>query len=171
MDEQPLDGPDVEVSDPHDLLAGYLDWYREALVRKLDGLSDAALRTPVPPMSWAPLGMVKHLTWVERRWLCWGFLAQDVVAWHPDGELAEYTIADSETADEIFTTYAAQIGLSRDIINSAALTDQAAVGGRFRTAEQAPSLSRILFHLLQEYARHLGHVDIARELIDGTTGE
>ncbi|WP_373682266.1 MULTISPECIES: mycothiol transferase [Streptomyces] len=45
------------------------------------------------------------------------------------------------------------------------------VAGRFQTPDQAPSLGRILFHLLQEYARHLGHLDIARELIDGETGE
>ncbi|MFD5070560.1 DUF664 domain-containing protein [Streptomyces sp. NPDC058369] len=53
----------------------------------------------------------------------------------------------------------------------AALSDKARLGGRFKTPDQAPSLGRILFHLLQEYARHAGHLDIARELIDGRTGE
>jgi hypothetical protein len=44
----PLDGPGVGVSDPRELLIGYLDWYRDAALRKLAGLSDAQLRTPVP---------------------------------------------------------------------------------------------------------------------------
>jgi hypothetical protein len=56
-------------------------------------------------------------------------------------------------------------------MEGASLTDVARLGGRFTTADQAPPLARILFHLLQEYACHLGHLDIARELIDGTTGE
>lgn len=54
---------------------------------------------------------------------------------------------------------------------SAALADRGRTGGRFPTPEQAPTLGRILFHLLQEYARHVGQLDVARELIDGVTGE
>ncbi|WP_279582064.1 mycothiol transferase [Fodinicola feengrottensis] len=68
-----LDGPDVREADPYELLVGYLDWYRETLTRKLAGLSDTQLRTPVEPFGWAPLGLVRHLGWVERRWLRWGF--------------------------------------------------------------------------------------------------
>ncbi len=119
------------MSEPRALLLGYLDWYREALMRKLAGLSDAQLRSPVEPLGWSPLGLVKHLGWVERRWMRWGFAAEDVLAYLPGG-------------DE---------------------------GGRFPPGEPAPSLGRILFHLLQEYARHVGHLDVAREMIDGVTGE
>jgi len=68
-----LDGPAVGVSDTHELLLGYLEWYRQALMRKLDGLADDLLRTPVEPLGWSPLGLVQHLGWVERRWLRWGF--------------------------------------------------------------------------------------------------
>jgi hypothetical protein len=53
----------------------------------------------------------------------------------------------------------------------AQFTQPSGVGGRFKTEEEAPVLGRILFHLLQEYARHVGHLDVARELIDGQTGE
>jgi hypothetical protein len=65
-------------ADPRELLLGYLDWYRDAALRKLDGLTDDQLRTPVEPMGWAPLGVVRHLGWVEHRWIRWGFLAEDV---------------------------------------------------------------------------------------------
>ena len=165
----PLDGPGTHVSDPRELLLGYLDWYREALMRKISGLSEAQLRTPVDPLGWSPLGLVKHLGWVERRWMRWGFAAEDVVAWTPGGDAEEFG-ADGP-AESILADYEAEVRRSRELMEGAPLTDVARLGGRFTTADQAPPLARILFHLLQEYARHLGHLDIARELIDGTTGE
>ncbi|GAA2412238.1 hypothetical protein GCM10010420_46830 [Streptomyces glaucosporus] len=67
--------------------------------------------------------------------------------------------------------FRAQRARSRGIAASAGPADRAAVGGRFATEEEAPALSRILFHVLQEYARHAGHLDIAREPADGTAGE
>ena len=51
------------------------------------------------------------------------------------------------------------------------LTDIAAIGGRFTADSTPPTLLSILFHVLQEYARHAGHIDVVRELTDGTTGE
>jgi uncharacterized damage-inducible protein DinB len=166
-----LTDPGVEVSDPRALLLRYLDWYREAVERKLTGLSDEQLRTPVAPVDWSPLGLVQHLGWVERRWLRWGFAAEDVVAYPPDGDDAEWAVpADVPTA-RVFAAYAEEVRRSRAIAEAAGLDDRAAVGGRFSTPEQAPTLGRILFHLLQEYARHVGHLDIARELIDGVSGE
>jgi hypothetical protein len=163
-----LDGPGTDVSDPRELLLGYLDWYRDALDRKLDGLTDAQLRAAVPPLGWSPLGLVQHLGWVERRWLRWGFAAEDVVA-YPTG--AEWAVPPEVPTADVLATYADEVRRCRAIIAGAALTDPAATGGRFRTPEEAPSLARILFHLLQEYARHLGHLDVARELLDGVTGE
>jgi len=174
MPEQPpalLDGPDVGVSDPRELLLGYLDWYRDALIRKITGLSDLQLRTPVEPLGWSPLGMVKHLGWVERRWLRWGFMAEDVEAYPPGGDVAEFSISAEESTDSVVAEYLSEVERTRKLTAEAALTDLAELGGRFKTPDQAPSLARILFHLLQEYARHVGHLDIARELIDGTTGE
>jgi hypothetical protein len=76
-----LAGPGVEVSDPRELLLGYLEWYREALMRKIAGLPDERLRTPVEPLGWSPLGLVQHLGWVERRWMRWGFAAEQVQAY------------------------------------------------------------------------------------------
>jgi uncharacterized damage-inducible protein DinB len=165
----PLDGPGMKVSDPRELLLGYLDWYRETLRRKISGLSDAQLRTPVGPLGWSPLGLVRHLGWVERRWMRWGFAAEDVIAWPPGGDAEEF--GADEPAERVLAAYDTEVRRSRELVAGAALTDVSAVGGRFATAEEAPPLARILFHLLQEYARHLGHLDIARELIDGTTGE
>ena len=166
-----LDGPGVAVTDPRALLLGYLDWYRDALFRKIAGLSDAELRTPVAPLTWSPLGLVKHLGWVERRWMQWGFNADDVVPYPPGGDTAEFSVGPDETSDGVVSAYLDEVDRTRALVARAALTDRAKVGGRFKSADQAPALSRILFHLLQEYARHVGQLDVARELIDGTKGE
>jgi uncharacterized damage-inducible protein DinB len=165
-----LDGPAVDVTDPRELLIGYLDWYRDALRRKISGLSDEQLQTPLQPLGWSPLGLVKHLGWVERRWLRWGFTAEDIAGYPPGGDAAEWDVS-GQTTRAVLAGYLDEVQRSRAIIAAANLTDQARVGGRFATADEAPALGRILFHLLQEYARHLGHLDIARELIDGKTGE
>jgi hypothetical protein len=125
----------------------------------------------VAPLGWSPLGLVKHLGWVERRWMRWGFAAEDVVAYPPGGDAEEWGVPADEPTWRILATYADEVARSRALAVAADLDDQAAVGGRFATPEQAPSLGRILFHLLQEYARHTGHLDIARELIDGVKGE
>ncbi len=167
----PLDGPGTEVADPRELLLGYLDWYREALDRKLAGLSDEQLRAEVAPLGWAPLGLVQHLGWVERRWTRWGFAAEDVVPYPAGGDAEEWGIPADRTTAEVMRTYRAEVAASAALIAAAGLGDRARVGGRFPTPEQAPPLARILFHLLQEYARHVGQLDVARELIDGTTGE
>jgi hypothetical protein len=166
-----FDGPGDDVSDPRELLLGYLDWYRDALLRKIAGLSDAQLRTPVEPMGWSPLGMVKHLGWVERRWMQWGFGGEDVVACLPGGDLADMTVAAGEPAGDVLAAYRHEVERTRELCAPASLADASKLGGRFPPPGPAPTLSRILFHLLQEYARHVGHLDIARELIDGATGE
>ncbi|SEE48160.1 Uncharacterized damage-inducible protein DinB (forms a four-helix bundle) [Streptomyces sp. 2131.1] len=166
-----LDGPAVDISDAHELLLGYLKWYREALMRKLDGLSDDLLRMPVSPLGWSPLGLVQHLGWVERRWLRWGFGAEDVVAYPPGGDAEEWTVSGDTSIAQVIAAYQAEVTVATSLTATSALSDKARLGGRFKTPDQAPSLGRILFHLLQEYARHVGHLDIARELIDGRTGE
>ncbi|WP_141580183.1 DinB family protein [Actinomadura sp. WMMA1423] len=166
-----LDGPGAEVTDARELLLGYLEWYREALARKLAGLSDERLHEPVEPLGWSPLGLVQHLGWVERRWMRWGFAAEDVLAYPPGGDEAEWGVpADRSTAD-VLDAYQKEVARTRTLVEGASLDDKARLGGRFQSSDQAPSLGRILFHLLQEYARHVGHLDVARELLDGTTGE
>jgi hypothetical protein len=167
----PLDGPGVAVSDPRELLLGYLDWYRDAALRKVAGLPDEQLRRPVPPLDWSPLGLVKHLGWVERRWIRWGFAAEDIEPYLPGEELVEYTVDPGESTESVLAFYGEQVAWTRAAVAGVPLDAAAKLGGRFATPDQTPSLGRILFHLLQEYARHVGHLDIARELIDGTRGE
>ncbi|HWM36454.1 MAG TPA: DinB family protein [Streptomyces sp.] len=164
--------PEPSVADPHVLLRGYLDYYRETLLRKIDGLSERELRGSRLPSGWSPLELVRHLTYVERRWLCWGFEAEKIPdPWGDRGGDERWRVPDGVTVSDTVAAFRAQCDRSREIVRDARLDAHARLGGRFPTEEEAPSLAWILFHLLQEYARHVGQLDVARELADGATGE
>jgi uncharacterized damage-inducible protein DinB len=164
--------PDPSVADPHALLRGYLDYYRDTLLRKIDGLSEEDLRSSRVPSGWSPLELVRHLTYVERRWLSWGFEAERVPdPWGDTGGDDRWRVPDGVTVTDVVDAFRAQCDRSREIVREARPDAHARLGGRFPTEDEAPSLAWILFHLLQEYARHVGQLDVARELADGATGE
>jgi uncharacterized protein DUF664 len=163
--------PSRTIVEPKELLLGFLDYCRAALLAKLDGLSEDDLRASRLPSGWSPLELFNHLIHMERRWLEWGFAGRQVAGpWAdhdpetdrwvvpPDASLASLTAELQETARS-----------TAEVTADAALTDLARLGGRFD--HDPPALSWILLHVLQEYARHLGHLDVVRELIDGTVGE
>ncbi|MEU7258339.1 DinB family protein [Streptomyces rimosus] len=171
---EPPPEPPVTLSDPSTLLTGYLDFYRDAVLRKLEGMSEAELRNSRLPSGWAPLGLLKHLAYVELRWLRWGFSGEPVE--EPWGDVKvrhePWHVEPTETFDDLRTFFLEQCARSRLIVAGARLEDSAAtLGGRVPADEDRPTLMWILFHLLQEYARHAGHLDVARELADGTIGE
>jgi hypothetical protein len=159
-------------SDPSDLLVGYLRAYRDALSRKLAGLDDTRLGSAVLPSGWTPLQLLKHLIHVERRWFSWGFLGKDLPdpwADHDPDNPARWFVAPDETIDTLQALLEAQAAETDHVLAEHALDETAATGGRFTDAP--PTLAWIGFHVLQEYARHLGHLDVVRELIDNSIGE
>lgn len=163
--------PSRKLSDPKELLLSYLDYYRLAIERKLDGLADAELRTSRLPSGWTPIQLVNHLVHMERRWLRWGFTAEDVDApWGDADEQGSWT-TPADTPAELIAALHEGGRRTRAIVKRAALADLGAIGGRFTTEEKRPTLAWTLFHVLQEYARHAGHLDIARELADSQLGE
>jgi Protein of unknown function (DUF664) len=166
--------PPNTLTDPRELLLAYLDYYRAAVLRKLDGMAEEDLRRSRLPSGWTPLELLKHLAFVERRWFRWGFNAEQVNPvwgeWHPDNG-GKWFVAPAETADEIRALFLAQCARSREIVAGAQLQDTARAGGRFNPPDHQPALVWILFHVLQEYARHVGHLDVVRELTDGATGD
>ncbi|MFH0411691.1 DinB family protein [Corynebacterium sp. L4756] len=153
------------------LLLEYLDYYRNLVISKLRGLSTEQLTYSNVPTQWTPAGMVNHLTNVERRWLEWGFLGRDVEdPWRdapPDGGWITPKLSFDELKDLLLETGRS----TRRLVEAHQLTEYSQVGGKFAKIEAAPQLHWILLHLLQEYARHVGHLDISRELINGATGE
>ena len=169
---EPHSEPPVTLADPGELLAGYLDYYRAVVARKLDGLSEEELRGTRLPSGWTPLGLLNHLTHVERRWFRWGFMAEPVDhPWGPGGPGSDWIVQSDETLEALIAAFREECERSRAIVAAAHLTDQARSGGRFTPPDAHPTLIWILFHVLQEYARHAGHLDIVRELADGSVCE
>jgi hypothetical protein len=166
--------PARDLADPAQLLLGFLDTYRSVVVAKLDGLPDAELRTSRLPSGWVPLALVKHLLFMERRWLRWGFLAEPTADPFGDSDDDDrWVVGPDDTLAGLAAALAATGRDTRAVVEAAELADVARAGGRFPADDPRPrpTLGWILVHVLQEYARHAGHLDIARELIDGATGE
>ena len=153
------------------VLLDYLDFYRGVVAAKLEGLSADELSGSVVPSGWTPSGLVHHLVNVERRWLEWGFLGEQIEEpWRDGSEDGGWASLDLPVA-ELHAMLDDAAAHTRSIVDAHQLTDVSALTGRFRDEATAPQLQWILLHLVQEYARHTGHLDIARELIDGQTGE
>ena len=165
------DEPPRSLEDPRDILLQQLSYYRATLLAKLDGLSPDQLTGSILPSGWSPLGLLKHLVFVERRWMQWGFEAEQVAdPWgdhDPDSE--GWLVAPEDSVAELTARLAEIAGRTEAVASHAELTERARLGGRF--SSEPPTLGWILAHLLQEYARHVGHLDVVRELIDGQIGE
>jgi len=148
----------------------YLDYFRSRLAAKLSTLPAADLTRSTLPSGWTPLELVKHLRYVELRWLEWGFEGRDVGDPWADREGDRWHTGPGETLDTLLADLAAQAARSRAIIESHDLSEVGQPGERWDGADPA-TLERVLFHLLQEYARHLGHVDVVTELATGLAEE
>jgi hypothetical protein len=166
--------PGRQLDDPKELLLGFLDYYRSVITRKIEGLTDADLRTSRLASGWTPLELLKHLVYMERRWLRWGFRAEQIPDPRGDEDQAgHWHTGPGDTVAGLIAELHATGEQTRAIASAAELTDISPAGGRFsdNDPQPRPTLAWILVYVLQEYARHAGHLDAARELIDGTTGE
>jgi uncharacterized damage-inducible protein DinB len=165
------DEPPTSLEDPRDILLQQLSYYRATLLSKLDGLSEDQVTTSILPSGWSPLGLLKHLVFVERRWMQWGFEAEDVPdPWGDHDPNSDGWLLEPDDTRQVLTERLGQIAARTEtVVGGAELTERARLGGRF--SSDPPTLGWILAHLLQEYARHVGHLDVVRELMDGSVGE
>ncbi|MFC7308223.1 DinB family protein [Streptomyces monticola] len=170
---EPAVEPPDDLTDPRELVLAYLDYYRAALLRKLDGMSEEDLRNSRLPSGWAPLALLKHLAFVERRWFRWGFAAEQVdpIWGEEDPDTQKWQVGDEESTEAIRALFLDECARTRKIVAGAELQEPARSGGGFNPPDHHPALIWILFHVLQEYARHVGQLDVVRELADGVTGE
>lgn len=159
-------------ADERTTLMGFLDFYRTVLARKLEGVTlEQALAAPCPPSDLSLLGLVRHMAEVERIWARKNFLGEDTAKLfygdaHPDGDIdGDFHPPADATIAEAFEAYWREIA-DADAIYDAAPLDQVEVGGK-----QVHSLRWILVHLVEEYARHVGHADLIRQAIDGEVGD
>jgi uncharacterized damage-inducible protein DinB len=150
-------------------LAEFLAAQRTSVLAIIDGLDDRALRTPVVPSGWTPLGLLEHLAHAERHWLQDVLLGRsDPLPWADDGP-GPFT--STHPAAAVLAFYRDTCARSDEIL---AATPLCAVPYGTHPdpdlAAQTTDLRRILLHLIEETARHAGHLDLARELLDGRTG-
>jgi hypothetical protein len=154
---------------PPDELAGltmFLDEQRQAILRKLEGVTDAeALRTPTRS-SFCLLTVVKHLAFVERRWFQLAVAGRDIPGlWPPADPVEELRADPGDSVDSVRSLYEEVVAESRAITAAVASADQPC-----HPAELGLNVRWILLHMIEETARHAGHADIIRESIDGSTG-
>jgi uncharacterized damage-inducible protein DinB len=174
-----------ESADVAGLFLTYLDFYRAEVVRKVAGLPDAVARERRAPFGWSPLELLNHLVHMERRWFVWGFAGEAVDdPWGERDHDDRWAVGRDVGLDDLRAALDAGAERTRAIVTAAPLDQSARPGGRFGPGDPSaerhggdgedggpPRLAAILFHVLQEYARHCGHLDIVRELADGLTGE
>jgi len=148
----------------------YLDFFRDRLISKLRSLPDSELRASRLPSGWTPLELIRHLRYVELRWLIWGFEGEEVADPWGDRRDDRWYVEPGTSLDELVSELLAQAARSTAVALAHDLHDVGKPGERWDGADPA-SLERVLFHLLQEYARHVGQLDIVAELAGGATGE
>ncbi|HEY9265113.1 MAG TPA: DinB family protein [Mycobacterium sp.] len=142
-----------------DVLLGFLDYLRESVVAKLDGVPEAQARTPGVPSGTNLLGLVNHLAHVES----FTFLGEDAADWQ-----ATFYAAPDATAASVIADYRDAVDQANAVI--AACTDLTSAVARPASRGTPPTMRWALAHMIEETARHAGHLDILRETIDGATG-
>ncbi len=156
-------------SPERELLTGFLDWYRTIVEQKVEGLSLAEASRQLTPSGLSALGVVKHLGWVEYYWFRYVLVGEDVAA-PPrvnDDNAIQFRIEPEDTMDSVLTFYREQCEHARHITSAKSLDD---VGVRQSRVADFVSLRWVLVHMIEETARHAGHLDLMREQLDGRTG-
>ncbi|MFI5618541.1 DinB family protein [Streptomyces sp. NPDC051567] len=159
-------------ADEREMLDGWLDYHRATLVWKCEGLQDAQLRlTPLAPSELSLLGLVRHMSEVERYWFREIMLGEELPDLYcteedPDGD---FHLGGTESWAGTEQVWRTEVELAR----------QAAAGRPLELVSQPGSHRRgkvfslrwVYTHMIEEYARHNGHADLLRERIDGATGD
>lgn len=162
--EPPDDGPAPDTVEIRPILQGYLNHHRLTLLRICAGLDaeQLALR-PVPPSTLSLLGLVRHMTKVERTWLRIRAAGEDVAPLFTTAD-EDFDDLDSTSAPQAIADLSAEWARCDVAVMDLPLDHCVEVRGR------EVSLASIYVHLIEEWARHDGHADIIRQTIDGVTG-
>ena len=162
------------VTEPHSgderaMLQGWLDWHRQTLVSKCAGLTAEQLKTAsVEPSNLTLLGLLRHMTEVERGWFRNNSAGQDLPDLYSsdtneDGDLDDIADADAEADHAAFLAEIAACDVAMADIP---------LEHEFSTQRRPViSVRWVYLHMIEEYARHNGHADLLRERIDGATGD
>jgi uncharacterized damage-inducible protein DinB len=147
-------------------LDSFLDDYRDIVVRKVSGLSDAEARRHLVPSPTTVGGLIKHLRWAEYGWFEQFLQGRLDDNRRTHERSCEFELQPDESLPTLVAEYQAQCDQSRRIAAEYQL-DHELRHGRLDTTV---SLRWIYVHMIQETARHTGQIDILREQLDGGTG-
>jgi uncharacterized damage-inducible protein DinB len=147
-------------------LLEFLQRQRDLVQWKLQDADDATLRAVSTPTGLTAHGVVRHLTNVERSWFRRVFADQPDLTFDytDEDEDADFKPPATVTMAQLLADYAAETKRCDEVILAAETLDQVA-------ARRERTLRWILLHMIEETARHLGHLDVLREQADGATGE
>ena len=140
----------------------FLTAQRGSILGKLDGLTDEQATSHPTVSEFCMLTLVKHVAYVERRWFQLEIAWRDIPGLFPPPDDSELRIEPGDTVESIRALYEGVIAENEEILEAVDDLDSMSphqLNRRF-----------VLFHLIEELARHAGHADIIRESIDGTTG-
>jgi uncharacterized damage-inducible protein DinB len=161
------------VDDEKQTLQQYLDYQRASVLSIVDGLAEECWHKPVVPSGWTVAGFVEHLGGAERHWFQMVTMGSETeLPWdegRPDYDPRAPLTCDRPSAD-IVAYYREQCERSNAVLAETPLLapPRGRHGGPDR--EQPPDLRWIVLHMIEETASHSGHLEIARELLDGQTG-
>lgn len=150
-------------ADERSQLTGYLDLQRRAVVKTIDGLTEEQARWKPAPTANSLLNLVVHLSGVERNW-CQYVTAGRTVERDRDAELAE--LPAEVTVSTAVATYRQVCRENNEIVGGLNLDEPCRGEGM-----DGLNVRWVLLHMIEETARHAGHADITRELIDGVVGD
>ncbi|WP_067844449.1 DinB family protein [Nocardia lijiangensis] len=142
-----------------EVLRGFLDYVRSAIAAKVDGAPEPQVRTPAVPSGTNLLGLLEHLTFVERA----TFLGEEVTNWK-----TTFHAAPADSVADVVDRYRTTVERANEVLDGC--TDLGAPVPRPQPGRRAPSIRWALTHMIEETGRHAGHADILRELIDSATG-
>jgi len=147
-------------SDERELFLRWLAFLRGAVIRKVEHLSDVQARWTPDGALISLLGIVNHLTHVEWRWIEGGMLGKE-----SSRSDVEFTPGAELTVAAALEAYRAQAATTDHVVRTTPLLTEPCL------TEKGADLRWVLLHLINETARHAGHADATRELLDGTSGE
>ena len=144
-----------------------LDRHRDAILWKLEGLSDDDLRRRLVPSGTSLLGLVKHLGAVEYGWFCTTFgRTTEPLPFDEDDPEANLRIRPEETTEDVLAFYGRARAAADQVLGELDMEDTGTAW-----FGDTVTMRWVLIHMVEETARHAGHVDILRELIDGMAGD
>jgi hypothetical protein len=160
------------VAGERESLDAWLDFHRATLLGRCSGLTAGQLKEhAVPPSGLTLLGLVRHMTDVERWWFRVHGTNQDMTAryYTEDNLNGDFDDLDEPDAPAVVAAFWEEVGLARAAVRDLDLDHVVPSHGHH--AERVRNLRWIYVHMIEEYARHNGHADLLRERIDGVTGD